>query len=394
VELYINPNVGNVSLMWQKQAGTPMSKPFHVAQASLSSRSDNVRRVLNDLNAYLYENPQLQEERDPSWERYSAIIHELKEHGRSLYRVLFHYPNSPPPARELEAAIRALGRDDELIIHCPDDAVTLPFGFVCDPSSAAPDDTGEPPAIAKPGRADFDGCWINRFNLTMLLNGTGCELRIDHETMRTVYALHSDAIEKAIEELTEARRENEVQRFLSLCKLEIGRRNQWNLVRQACSQLADFNGVVFVLAHAQDGDLHLAGKNSRMDCLEFADMLQHRRREDRSKLLILNCCASTVGTDGGSLLGAVAERGFCGLIGTEAEILNTGALLCGSRLLWEMYFNGKALGAAFREMQDAPDLFPLNLFYTCYAERGLQLDMPLDLGTPHEQDALVSSGAP
>jgi hypothetical protein len=394
VELYINPNGKDVVMWWQERAGAPASRTFHAPQKSLTDRSEDVRRLLNDLNAYLYTNPRLREERDPSWETYSAIVHELKERGRSLYRTLFQYPESPDPAQELEMAIRELGRDDELIIHCPDNAVTLPFGFVCDPSLGNPDDADEPPAVTNPGRADFDGCWINRFDITMLLNGAGCELHIDRETLRTVYALHAAAIEQAIEELNEARLDSEVQRFLTLSALEIGKQNQWSLVRKACAKLADFNGVVFVLAHEKDGDLHLADVNARIDCLDFATLLWQSRRKDRSKLLILNCCASAVGAEGNSLLGAVAQKGFCGLIGTEAEILNTGALRCGSRLLWEMYFNGKPLGAAFRAMQDAPDLFPLNLFYTCYAERGLQLDRPLEMRSTHEQDALVRSGAP
>jgi hypothetical protein len=394
VELYINPNGKDVVLWWQEKPGGPASRTWHVPQASVTSRSQDVRRVLKQLNGYLRGNPRLLEERDPSWATYAPIVHELKERGRSLYRVLFQYPERPTPAHALEMAIRKLGRDDQLIVHCPDDAVTCPFGFVCDPSLGDPDGEAEPPAVASPGRADFDGCWINRFNITMLLNGAGCELCIARETLRTVYALHADAVDLAITELTKASLENEIECFRTLSALEIGKQNEWGPVRKACAQLADFNGVVFVLAHTEDGDLYLADTNARIDCLDFADLLRQRLRDDRSKLLILNCCASAVGAEGNSLLGAVAEKGFCGLIGTEAEILNTGALRCGSRLLWEMYFNGKSLGAAFRAMQDAPDLFPLNLFYTCYAERGFQLDRPLEMRSTHEQDALVRSGAP
>jgi hypothetical protein len=394
VELYLDPNGNEVLVSWQKRAGAPSSKPFHVSQATLSEYSEKVRRLLNDLNAYLYENPRLDEQRDPSWAKYAAILRDLKKRGRSLYFALFQSSNNAARAQELEMAIRALGRDGELNVHCSDNAVTLPLGFVCDPPRDEADDEDELPAITSPSRADFNECWINRFNITMLLDGTGCELCIDHETLRTVYALHTKAIEKAVEELTEGHLDSELERFLALCALELGKRDNWNLVRKACTQLVDFNGVIFVLAHAEDGNLCLAEKDTGIDPLTFTDMLKHRLRGDRSKLLILNCCASTVGAEGNSLLSAVTDRGFCGLIGTEAEILNTGALRCGSRLLWEMYFNGKPLGAAFQTMQDAPDLFPFNLFYTCYAERGLQLDMPLEARRTHDQDALVRSGTP
>ena len=79
-----------------------------------------------------------------------------------------------------------------------------------------------------------------------------------------------------------------------------------------------------------------------------------------------------------SLLSAAARKGFCGLVGTEAEILNTYALRCGTRLMWELCFAGRPLGEALDEMQSAEDLFPLNLLYTCYAQRDFQLVRPID----------------
>ena len=94
-------------------------------------------------------------------------------------------------------------------------------------------------------------------------------------------------------------------------------------------------------------------------------------------LLVLNCCLSATGGEGRSLLSAIAQPGFCGLIGTEAEILNSYALRCGTRLMWELCANGLTLGEAFDRMQRAEDLFPLNLFYTCYAERDFRLKGPI-----------------
>jgi hypothetical protein len=102
-------------------------------------------------------------------------------------------------------------------------------------------------------------------------------------------------------------------------------------------------------------------------------------------LLILNCCLSVTGGDGGSLLSAAARKGFfCGLVGTEAEILNTYALRCGTRLMWELCFKARPLGEALDAMQKAEDLFPLNLLYTCYAQRDFQLLKPIEPIEPIE----------
>jgi hypothetical protein len=65
-------------------------------------------------------------------------------------------------------------------------------------------------------------------------------------------------------------------------------------------------------------------------------------------------------------------------VGTEAEILNSYALRCGTRLMWELCFNGLPLGKAIDAMQSAADLFPLNLLYTCYAQRDFQLLKPME----------------
>jgi len=46
--------------------------------------------------------------------------------------------------------------------------------------------------------------------------------------------------------------------------------------------------------------------------------------------------------------------------------------------MWELCANGRTLGEAFDRMQRAEDLFPLNLFYTCYAERDFRLNGPID----------------
>jgi hypothetical protein len=87
------------------------------------------------------------------------------------------------------------------------------------------------------------------------------------------------------------------------------------------------NSVVFVLAHSNGDWLKLSG--SEMDCQRFARMLHEGRDENHAALLVLNCCLSATGGDQRSLLSAVAQRGFCGLIGTGRALSLYGGALGG-----------------------------------------------------------------
>jgi hypothetical protein len=80
---------------------------------------------------------------------------------------------------------------------------------------------------------------------------------------------------------------------------------------------------------------------------------------------------------GSSILSLATQAGFCGLIGTEAEILNTKALLCGARLVHGLCVEGLSFGEAFDRMHADERLFPFNLFYSCYGDRSFRLDSPI-----------------
>ena len=55
--------------------------------------------------------------------------------------------------------------------------------------------------------------------------------------------------------------------------------------------------------------------------------------------------------------------------------------------MWELCFNGLPLGDALHLMQSDEKLFPLNLFYTCYAQRDFQLLRPIEQLTVSQQKA-------
>jgi hypothetical protein len=363
MELSLDPNGPDIKMSWRTDRDGPVSKPMRLGMDLLRDRSSEVRAALNHLTEYVQRNPDLSEERDPGWKEYSSVLTTLQERGRGLHNALFVDDNLR--SRVFFEKLQHLIPGAALTVHCSDDVVTLPLGFVFE---------GEAPhRQGPPSRADFNGFWLDRFNITMLIAGSGCEqstLTVDPESFATLYALDKSDLESAAEYLGDDR-----AKLKLLISVEVKDHYDWDSVRDACIRMREKNSVVFVLAHSNGDWLKLSG--SEMDCQRFARMLHEGRDENHAALLVLNCCLSASGGDQRSLLSAVAQRGFCGLIGTEAEILNTHALRCGIRVMWGLCAQGKTLGEAFVAMQSAEDLFPLNLLYTCYAERGFRLREPL-----------------
>jgi len=215
------------------------------------------------------------------------------------------------------------------------------------------------------------------------VEGSGCghERRsVDPQSLKTLYALHRSEVENALPYIGA-----DIVKLKQLTSLPVRQYYSWDTAKRAYATIREADNIIFVFAHSDGDSLELAD-SSVIDCNTFSMMLHKDRDPRRPVLLILNCCLSVTGGDGGSLLSAAARKGFCGLVGTEAEILNTAALRCGTRLMWELCFNGRPLGEALDAMQSAEDLFPLNLLYTCYAQRDFQLLRPIDpIDQRHEQ---------
>jgi hypothetical protein len=289
----------------------------------------------------------------------------LRQKGQALRYALFN--EEDPRARELLNVIERLPQGAELRVNCSDEEVTLPLGFVLEGEIGS--------RSKKPSRADFAGFWLDRFKITMLVEGSGAgqeRCSIDPRTLKSLFAMHRAEVEHSLPYIGA-----DMSKLQQLTSLPVKEYYSWENAIRAYDGIRHAENIIFVLAHS-DGDLLKLDDDSEIDCGTLSVML-HKDRDPRHPiLLILNCCLSITGGEGGSLLSVAARKGFCGLVGTEAEILNTYALRCGTRLMWELCFNGLPLGEALDRMQSADDLFPLNLFYTCYAQRDFQLSRPVE----------------
>jgi hypothetical protein len=364
LELSLDPNGDQIKLRWSTD-DEPLSRPLRLSIEKLRKRSGDVRAALTALNSYVRTNQNFEEEKDPGWRNYASALKTLQQRGRALRNTLLDEEDAR--SRELLAVIGSLPHGSELRVNCSDDEVTLPLGFVFEGEIGL--------RTEKPSRADFTGFWLDRFKITMLVEGSGAgqERRsVDPRSLRTLFALHRAELEHSVPYIGA-----DMSKLQQLTCLPVKQYYSWENAIRAYDGIRDADSIIFVLAHS-DGDSLELDDASTIDCNTFSLML-HKDRDPRHPiLLILNCCLSITGGDGGSLLSVAARKGFCGLVGTEAEILNTYALRCGTRLMWELCFNSLPLGEALDRMQSADDLFPLNLFYTCYAQRDFQLSCPVE----------------
>jgi hypothetical protein len=373
MEITINTNgPDTIKIWWQDRDvfGPGQFGPILLNLAEITKRSTNVRNAISKLSNY-FERRLTSLPLDVGWEEYASLMSSLQFAGAGLYAALFKGKGEEQLA--LRKHIEGLSNGSEIELHCHDDQVSIPFGFLTESFNEPP-----PPSGAL-SRDHFNHFWVNRFRINARILNCRIklsQLEIEPEEFRALYALNEKSVLDALEYLKEKLLTEEVERFDLLKTISVHAHHEWGGVSDACKKISKSGSIIFVLAHS-DGDKIELGEEE-MDSGLFADMIQRERDEEMPELLILNCCASATGDAGKSLLSAVARTGFCGLIGTEAKISNVHALRCGIHLMWNICTKGITLGEAFAEMQADSALFPVNLFYTCYASRDFKLKRPIE----------------
>jgi hypothetical protein len=104
LELTLDPNGEHIKLKWSKD-DEPLSKPLRLEIELLRRRSRAVREALSELNSYVCTNQELEEEKDPGWRRYAAVVRKLRQRGQALRSALL---NEMTRSQELLRAIESL----------------------------------------------------------------------------------------------------------------------------------------------------------------------------------------------------------------------------------------------------------------------------------------------
>ena len=328
---------------WTETYTAPLDR---VLQKSLS-----VREVLRHLNDFAHANHQS----DDPWEgnEFKALMYDLQQEGEDLYLALLTSDDGQTGERVKSELAQAERLALSITVH---KGMALPLGFLF-PSHC------KPPGVFGRTMDAFNGFWVRDHQITMQAIGGSCR-RKKTEDVKILYALDTDQFLDLIESL------HLHEDWDPLLALDVGRASDWATAFAKWREITDgddSDNIFFLFGHNDKSGFHL-GKNDRKSREKFIDQFKRRNTDAGSTLLFMNGC-STVGDGNSSLLEVAGRPGFCGAIGTEAEIANDFAITYAGRLLNKLLLSGSptALGEAFHAMMHEDDLFPRNLLYTCYA---------------------------
>jgi hypothetical protein len=328
---------------WSEEYTAPLDRVI--------DKSVSVREALRHLNEFAHANHQSSE----AWEgsEFKSLIYDLQQEGEDLYLALLKSDDGETGDR-IKSRLEQVERLELTIMV--NKGMALPLGFLF-PSHC------RPPGVFGRTLEAFKGFWVVDHQITMKANGGSCR-RKKTDDVKVLYALDTDQFLDLIESL------HLHGDWDPLLALDVGHAGDWNTAIAKWREITethDSDNVFFLFGHNDKSGFHL-GPNDRKSREKFIDQFKRRNTDTGSTLLFMNGC-STVGDGASSFLEVAARPGFCGAIGTEAEIANDFAITYAGRLLNKLLLSGSptALGDAFNAMMHEADLFPRNLLYTCYA---------------------------
>ena len=257
---------------------------------------------------------------------------------------------------------------------------------------------------------DFDKFWLKYFRLPVKYqNSNQLPLpEVKKNKSEVVFALHESLHASAYDELSRhAPGTRDVLDMLlasSRCctdnwsKIE----DHWRTLYR--EPVDGPNSVVYVMGHS-DGEQILL-KDGTIDADHVLPATSFCRAFCKGKvprsasIVVLNACQSGAPSEKHwppGFIKATWMKGFFGFVGTEIRVPNTLASMYGAHLLERLQTSGETLGKAFDAMLADQSLFPLNLAYTCFADRNFRLAetttaIAARAGGSHERNRQISRG--
>jgi hypothetical protein len=310
---------------------------------------------------------------------FKAILQNLAAWGQDLFLHLM--PPLESDASDLRPRLEEIGRgrvgvrqDFKIVIETPE--LFVPWGFVF---SGRIDDLPQNPTLSL---ADMQGFWLSQFNISVAYGSSSFPRNRKASSCKLI-ALHEEMFGKARRAIGD---EECLSRLDQLLSGKMAPTMDWIDFEKAWKEVKDeYDSVLYVYGHSNGQRIQLRDtEKDKMESRQFdlpASRLIQFRKRDRSSasIFLLNGC-ETVAPSADSadapisanFLKETRSPGYYGFVGTETQISNIFACRYGTEFLWRLCQERRSVGETFDELLESPQLFPQNLLYSCYADRGFR----------------------
>jgi hypothetical protein len=348
ITLDVKGNDDLLKVDWRSPAAGVAS--YQTDPNRLINRSAEVRDRLQDLiHAAM---------KDRAAQRPLAVGLELKElarAGRKLRNAIF-FPQAgdEKEAQEAEECLSSLG---EAVIHVTiDRQIYIPWGLAYDgdPELLADDTTDM--SIAR-----FSDFWCLKYRLSTLYNRIRDRVVRSPRTTgeaRIVKLVNARAWAKAFGQVSLQEQELVAAMFKAG---DICTRQDFEKVWKRQKKCMETD-LLYFFGHANGTALSFEkGDTLTMD--EFPEILRRIPPADRPACMVfLNGCHTAIGSaKEGGFLQATAYGGFCGFVGTEAEVPDVFALRFANAFLSQLLYTGSKVVDVMHKLR--LDYWPLSLVY-------------------------------
>lgn len=355
--LAVTENGDNLKFEWSTQRH--ILTPYSVNAARVQRAGDKVRDKLRAIAERYRAGSACYDERD---------LQELAAAGRVLFDCLFSVSGGDSTSAEyLKAEIESkLDRIDLTVFS--DGNVAIPWGFVF---------RHQPSAIkhATNSIADFDGFFSSIFRISIRFHRMQppCDDSLPRSTLKTLFALHKDSFNNA-RRLLSPSYASLLARLDRLMQNDVGYCTDWKACKVKWDAISDCNSIVYLFGHSDGISLALAdevGGNRlsneyRIETDELVSVFLKPKNNRSNTVYFINGCRTACGSMGDGFLSATSGPGCHGFIGCESEITNDFATQYAAEFLDLLCEGGKSIAECFEELRNR--LFPLSLWYSCYAD--------------------------
>jgi hypothetical protein len=352
-------------LIWGTENGA--IDAYFVSKELVDDASNEVRSVLKDIAAH-YEHCEINRRNNPD---YTQFLPDLALAGEKLAAAVFtRVHGSAESAKDAQQYITKLKKRVPLTILFESTPLHAPWNFIF---------RGDATNIKAPSGTlnDFDDFWTNIFSIINVSFNRSRLADFDSEPSDKFFVLHALNQEEFTKVKNNLTRE-EIDRIKTLLDLPVGSCTDWASTRRTWRSIPDgAPRLLYIFGHSDGENIYLANDDNskyRLDLTGFITTFKNQAdRPASNSICFVNGCQTGTGCWNASFSNISSMLGFQGFIGSECEINNLFATRYGALFMERLCLEGKSIQQALEDLKPAQRLYPLSLFYTCFAEPQFRL---------------------